>query len=131
MSLASGLELVAFDLDNTLYDEGLWYEAALPPIADHLAARSGRLSPEIHAFLRARLRAKGRHYNRLFDDAPSARRDVQRCFIGIALIRTALGAKRNRLPEVVELRVAAITGVLSSQLRHGDSGSPSQKTAER
>jgi len=69
VSLASGLELVAFDLDNTLYDEGLWYEAALPPIADHLAAQSGRLSPEIHAFLRARLGAKGRHYNRLFDDA--------------------------------------------------------------
>ena len=68
MSLASGLELVAFDLDNTLYDEGLWYEAALPPIATHLAVRSGRPAPEIQAFLRNTLRAKGRHYNRLFDD---------------------------------------------------------------
>lgn len=69
MSLASGLELVAFDLDNTLYDEGHWYEAALPPVARYLAAQSGRPASEIQAFLRTTLRAKGRHYNRLFDDA--------------------------------------------------------------
>lgn len=69
MSLPAGLALVAFDLDNTLYDEGLWYEAALPPIAAHLATRSGHPALEIEAFLRATLRAKGRHYNRLFDDA--------------------------------------------------------------
>jgi len=68
VSLPAGLELVAFDLDNTLYDEGLWYDAALPPIAVHLAARSGRPAPEIEAFLRSTLRAKGRHYHHLFDD---------------------------------------------------------------
>lgn len=68
MSLPAGLELVAFDLDNTLYDEGLWYDAALPPIAAHLAARSGRSAREIEAFLRSTLRAKGRHYHHLFDD---------------------------------------------------------------
>jgi putative hydrolase of the HAD superfamily len=69
VSVPSGLALVAFDLDNTLYDEGLWFAAALPPIAAYLAARSGRPEPEIQAFLCATLRAKGRHYNRLFDDA--------------------------------------------------------------
>lgn len=68
MSLPPGLELVAFDLDNTLYDEGLWYDAALPPIAAHLASRSGRPAPEIEAFLRSTLRARGRHYHHLFDD---------------------------------------------------------------
>jgi putative hydrolase of the HAD superfamily len=69
VSLPAGLELVAFDLDNTLYDEGLWYDAALPPIAAHLATPSGRPAGEIEAFLRATLRAKGRHYHHLFDDA--------------------------------------------------------------
>lgn len=69
MSLPPGLELVAFDLDNTLYDEGLWYDAALPPIAAHLAGRSGRPAPHIEAFLRSTLRAQGRHYHHLFDDA--------------------------------------------------------------
>jgi len=63
------LELVSFDLDNTLYDEGLWYEAALPPIAEHLADRSGHPAHHIEASLRATLRAKGRHYHHLFDDA--------------------------------------------------------------
>ena len=68
MSLPAGLELVAFDLDNTLYDEGLWYDGALPPIAALLATRSGRSAREIEAFLRSTLRAKGRHYHHLFDD---------------------------------------------------------------
>jgi len=69
VSLPAGLELVAFDLDNTLYDEGLWYDAALPPIAAHLATRSGHPAPEIEAFLRSTVRANGRHYHHLFDDA--------------------------------------------------------------
>ena len=69
MSLPAGLELVAFDLDNTLYDEGLWYDAALPPIAAHLATRSGHPAREIEAFLRSTLRTNGRHYHHLFDDA--------------------------------------------------------------
>lgn len=68
MTLPAGIELVAFDLDNTLYDEGLWYDAALPPIAAHLASRSGRPAQAIETSLRGTLRAKGRHYNRLFDD---------------------------------------------------------------
>ena len=69
MKLPAGIELVAFDLDNTLYDEGLWYDAALPPIAAYLAARSGQPAPGIEASLRATLRAKGKHYHHLFDDA--------------------------------------------------------------
>jgi putative hydrolase of the HAD superfamily len=67
--LPSDLELVSFDLDNTLYDEGLWYDAALPPIAAHLATRSGHPADRIEAALRANLRARGRHYHHLFDDA--------------------------------------------------------------
>ena len=69
MSAPAGIELVAFDLDNTLYDEGLWYDAALPPIAAHLAARSGHSAQKIAEFLRSTLRAHGRHYHHLFDDA--------------------------------------------------------------
>ncbi len=69
MSAPAGIELVAFDLDNTLYDEGLWYDAALPPIAAHLAAQSGHSAQEIGEFLCATLRAHGRHYHHLFDDA--------------------------------------------------------------
>lgn len=68
MSAPPGVELVAFDLDNTLYDEGLWFDAALPPIATHLAARSGRPAEAIEARLRAILREKGKHYHHLFDD---------------------------------------------------------------
>jgi putative hydrolase of the HAD superfamily len=68
VSLPAGIELVAFDLDNTLYDEGLWYDAALPPIAAHLAARSGNSAGKIEEFLRATLEAHGRHYHHLFDD---------------------------------------------------------------
>jgi len=69
VSVSAGIELVAFDLDNTLYDEGLWYDAALPPIAAHLASRSGSSAAKIEEFLRATLRAHGRHYHHLFDDA--------------------------------------------------------------
>lgn len=69
MRLPAAIELVAFDLDNTLYDEGLWYDAALPPIASHLAARSGRPASAIEASLRETLRERGRHYHHLFDDA--------------------------------------------------------------
>jgi putative hydrolase of the HAD superfamily len=71
VSVPPGIELVAFDLDNTLYDEGLWYDAALPPIAAHLAARSGHSAGKIERFLRATLRAHGRHYHHLFDDTLS------------------------------------------------------------
>jgi hypothetical protein len=56
--------------------------------------------------------------DRLFDDAASAWRGVYRRLVCIALIGAALRAERNGLTEVVELRVAAIAGVLSSQLRH-------------
>ena len=68
MNLPAGVELVAFDLDNTLYDEGLWFDAALPPIAVHLGARSGRPAETIETRLRTILREKGRHYHHLFDD---------------------------------------------------------------
>lgn len=68
MSAPRKIELVAFDLDNTLYDEGLWFDAALPPIAAHLAERSGRAAGAVEARLREVLRAKGRHYHHLFDD---------------------------------------------------------------
>src|SRR5712692_7106517 len=47
-----------------------------------------------------------------------ARGGHHRRFVGIALIGAAFRTLRNRLAEVVELRVTAITGVLLSQLRH-------------
>src|SRR6266566_1900109 len=42
----------------------------------------------------------------------AARGGHRRRLIGIALIRAAFRARRNRLAEVIELRVTAITGVL-------------------
>jgi FMN phosphatase YigB (HAD superfamily) len=68
VSLPSALEVVAFDLDNTLYDEGLWFDAALPPIAAYLAARCGGDAGAVRSRLHAVLRANGKHYHHLFDD---------------------------------------------------------------
>lgn len=62
------LELIAFDLDNTLYDEGLYYEAAFERLVPELAERSGRDAAAILERLREILAAKGKHYNKLFTD---------------------------------------------------------------
>jgi putative hydrolase of the HAD superfamily len=62
------LALIAFDLDNTLYDEGLYYEAAFAVLVPELAERSGGDAGPILARLRAILAEKGKHYNRLFTD---------------------------------------------------------------
>src|SRR6266702_6523009 len=62
--------------------------------------------------------------DRLFNDdgdgstAAAARRRRHRRLLGVALVGAALRAERNRLAEVVELRVAAIARVLLSQVRH-------------
>ena len=66
------VDLVAFDLDNTLYDEGQYFAGAFKTIAPHLAARSGHAAATIEARLQAILREKGRHYNRLFNDVLEA-----------------------------------------------------------
>lgn len=62
------LDLVAFDLDNTLYDEGQYFSAAFAVIAPALAARCGTDAGDIARRLEAVLRAKGRHYHHLFND---------------------------------------------------------------
>src|SRR5437868_6814582 len=46
----------------------------------------------------------------------SAMRSRRRRFLGITLIRSAFRTYGNRLSEVVKLRVAAVTGVLSSKV---------------
>jgi putative hydrolase of the HAD superfamily len=66
------IELVAFDLDNTLYDEGLYFAAAFKVIAPRLAAKSGWERARIEERLHATLRAKGRHYHYLFNDVLAA-----------------------------------------------------------
>jgi hypothetical protein len=58
------------------------------------------------------------HYDRHRRPRATARGRNGRRLIGIALVRAALRARRNRLAEVIELRVTAITGVLLSEVRH-------------
>jgi putative hydrolase of the HAD superfamily len=62
------LELVGFDLDNTLYDEGLYYEASFRRLVPELAERSGRPEARIAGRLREILAEKGKHYHYLFTD---------------------------------------------------------------
>src|SRR5690606_4066368 len=59
------LELVAFDLDNTIYDEGLYYDAAFRRLVPELAQRSGRPAGAIDAPLRGILPETGKHYHLL------------------------------------------------------------------
>lgn len=62
------LDLVAFDLDNTLYDEGRYFDGAFRVIAPVLASKSGSDVATVEARLQATLREKGRHYHYLFND---------------------------------------------------------------
>jgi putative hydrolase of the HAD superfamily len=63
-----GIELVAFDLDNTLYDEGVYFARALDTIAPEIARRSGGDSARIRLRFDEILRREGKHYHHLFDD---------------------------------------------------------------
>jgi putative hydrolase of the HAD superfamily len=62
------IEVVAFDLDNTLYDESQYFAAAFAAIAPVVAARAGVDAKDVVRRLEARLEEKGRHYHHLFDD---------------------------------------------------------------
>jgi putative hydrolase of the HAD superfamily len=62
------IEVIAFDLDNTLYDEGQYFAAAFAAIGPVVAARAGVDPAEVVRGLEAKLREKGRHYHHLFDD---------------------------------------------------------------
>jgi putative hydrolase of the HAD superfamily len=62
------VDLVAFDLDNTLYDEGLYFRAAFAVIAPELARKTGVPATAIVARLEAVLAERGRHYHFLFTD---------------------------------------------------------------
>ncbi len=66
------VRLVAFDLDNTLYDEGLYFAGAFKVIAPRLAAKSGWDAARVEERLHATLREKGRHYHHLFNDVLAA-----------------------------------------------------------
>lgn len=66
------IRLVAFDLDNTLYDEGLYFTGAFKVIAPRLAAKSGWDAARIEERLCATLREKGHHYHYLFTDVLAA-----------------------------------------------------------
>jgi len=65
---ARDLEVVAFDLDNTLYDEGGYYEAAFATLVPELGERSGRAPAAILERLRRIIAEKGKHYHYLFTD---------------------------------------------------------------
>ena len=62
------VDLVAFDLDNTLYDEGQYFAAAFDLVAPWLAAKTGRAPAAIVRRLEEILAEKGRHYHYLFTD---------------------------------------------------------------
>lgn len=64
----AALEAVAFDLDDTLYDEGAYFAAAFDAVADALAWRPGLAPGEVVGVLRRLQGEKGRHYHRLFND---------------------------------------------------------------
>jgi FMN phosphatase YigB (HAD superfamily) len=63
------IEAVIFDLDNTLYDERTYFEAAFHKIADSLAGKCSLSQNEIFDKLTADLRKKGTMYTHLFNDA--------------------------------------------------------------
>ncbi|MFP6664119.1 MAG: HAD family hydrolase [Deltaproteobacteria bacterium] len=63
-----GIELVAFDLDNTLYDEGAYFARALDTIAPEIARRSGGDGGRIRLRFDEILQREGKHYHHLFDD---------------------------------------------------------------
>jgi len=65
---ACDLEVVAFDLDNTLYDETQYFDAAFAVVAPYVASLTEKCAAEIEARLVAIVQAKGRHYHRLFTD---------------------------------------------------------------
>jgi HAD superfamily hydrolase (TIGR01509 family) len=62
------IELIAFDLDNTLYDEGQYYRAAFRLIAPRLAVHAGCDAASVERRLSAVIDEKGRHYHHLFND---------------------------------------------------------------
>ena len=63
-----GVQLLAFDLDNTLYDEGLYFAAALDRIAPRVAGLSDGDPVQIRRRFDEILTAEGKHYHHLFDD---------------------------------------------------------------
>ena len=67
-ALGRPIEVVAFDLDNTLYDEGQYFAAAFRTIAPALAREAGVDASYVRGRLDATLAARGRHYHRLFND---------------------------------------------------------------
>jgi len=64
----ASFEVVAFDLDDTLYDEGAYFAAAFEAVGDALARSPGVAREDVLRRLASILRAKGRHHHRLFND---------------------------------------------------------------
>jgi putative hydrolase of the HAD superfamily len=62
------LRLVAFDLDNTLYDETTYFAAAFEVIAPRVATWCGMPAARVAGRLHALLAEKGKHYHHLFTD---------------------------------------------------------------
>lgn len=62
------IRAIFFDLDNTLYDQGLYFSSAYTAIARYLEKNYSFPSAYIFSMLKALLREKGSMYSRLFDD---------------------------------------------------------------
>ena len=68
ISMLQRVELIAFDLDNTLYDEGTYFDAAFEQIAPVLAQESTMSVSAIRGRLSEILSENGKHYHQLFTD---------------------------------------------------------------
>jgi putative hydrolase of the HAD superfamily len=116
------LELIAFDLDNTLYDEGLYYEAAFAGLVPELAERSGRDGAAILARLREILAEKGKHYNRLFTDVLAEigldpKGDLGWVLDGFRSVETALAPFPGVIELLRDLRPHYRLGVITSGMQ--------------
>ena len=62
------IQLIAFDLDNTLYDESKYFSYAFDIIIDSLYEEFNINKEEMKNSLWTILKLKGKHYHHLFDD---------------------------------------------------------------
>jgi putative hydrolase of the HAD superfamily len=59
---------ISFDLDNTLYDESIYFKSAIDDISKFLESHEQINKKKIELFLWSTLRTNGLHYHHLFDD---------------------------------------------------------------
>ena len=105
-SRLEGVRLLAFDLDNTLYDEGTYFAAALDRIAPRVAVLSGGDATVIRSRFEEILAAQGKHYHHLFNDVLAEQGlAVEDHLAGLLAEFAAVSARLDLFPGVAELLV--------------------------